>query len=91
MLSATRGLGSMRPYVVVEQILRPTLQLLLAVVILATGTVVDLAWSWSLPYLVAGVLACWWWRRLVPSTSSRAVTPGVAREFWSFSGPRSAC
>ncbi len=89
MLSATRGLGSMRPYVVVEQILRPTLQLLLAVVILASGTVVDLAWSWSLPYLVAGVLAYWWWRRLVPRVSPRAVTPGVAREFWSFSGPRS--
>jgi O-antigen/teichoic acid export membrane protein len=93
LLSATRGLGLMRPYVVVEQILRPTLQLVLAVLILATGTAVDLAWSWSLPYLVAGLLALRWWRRLVPRRTTAGAAPdrvpGVAREFWSFSGPRS--
>jgi O-antigen/teichoic acid export membrane protein len=93
LLSATRGLGLMRPYVVVEQILRPTLQLVVAVLILATGTMVDLAWSWSLPYLVAGLLAVRWWRRLVPrrttSWATLARTPGVGREFWSFSAPRS--
>ena len=33
LLSATRGLGLMRPYVVTEQILRPTLQLVAAVLI----------------------------------------------------------
>jgi len=93
LLSATRGLGMMRPYVVVEQILRPTLQLLLAVLIIVSGTAVDLAWSWSLPYLVAGLLALRWWRRLVPRRTASWValarTPGVAREFWSFTGPRS--
>jgi len=93
LLSATRGLGLMRPYVVTEQIVRPTLQLVAAVLILASGTAVDLAWSWSLPYLVAGLLAVRWWRRLVPRRTpdgaSPGGVPGVAREFWSFSAPRS--
>ena len=93
LLSATRGLGLMRPYVVTEQILRPTLQLVAAVLILASGTAVDLAWSWSLPYLVAGLLALRWWHRLVPRRTTDGAASDdvrdVAREFWSFSAPRS--
>jgi O-antigen/teichoic acid export membrane protein len=89
MLSATRGLGTMRPYTVVEQVVRPVLQLALAAAVLATGLGVDLAWTWSAPYALTAVLAWWWWHRLVPATSrhDRAGLPW--REFWGFTAPRS--
>lgn len=65
-LAATRGLGTMRPNVVVEQLVRPVLQLLLvvtAVIILPSSGA--LAWAWASPYLSAAILAAIWWRRLL--------------------------
>lgn len=64
-LAATRGLGTMRPNVIVEQLVRPVLQLLLvvlAVIILPSSGA--LAWAWASPYLPAAILAALWWRRL---------------------------
>jgi O-antigen/teichoic acid export membrane protein len=88
MLSATRGLGTMRPYTVVEQVLRPLLQLALAAVVLAVGLGVDLAWTWTAPYALTGLLAVVWWRRLVgPAPAVRPALPW--REFWGFTAPRS--
>ena len=90
MLSATRGLGTMRPYTLVGQVVRPVLQLALVLAVLATGAEVDLAWTWTAPYLLTGVLALTWWRRLVPARAGvpeRAALPW--REFWSFTAPRS--
>jgi O-antigen/teichoic acid export membrane protein len=92
LLSATRGLGTMRPYALVEQVVRPVLQLVLAAVIVTTGTALDLAWSWSLPYAVAGLLAWRAWRRLTEQdTPDTGVSeaPSVSRPFWSFTAPRS--
>ena len=92
MLSATRGLGTMRPYALVEQVVRPVLQLVVAALILTTGTALDLAWSWSLPYAVAAFLAWRAWRRLTERDTPRVRAPGrpsVNRPFWSFTAPRS--
>jgi O-antigen/teichoic acid export membrane protein len=80
----------MRPYTLVGQVVRPVLQLALVLAVLATGAEVDLAWTWTVPYLLTGVLALTWWRRLVPARAGvpeRAALPW--REFWSFTAPRS--
>lgn len=94
LLSATRGLGTMRANVVVEQIGRQCAQVLfvaLAVFLAAGAGNVAVAWSWSVPYVIAGIAAAFWWRRL----RTRFVRPGVAggspvgRPFWRFTAPRS--
>lgn len=57
-LAATRAFGKMRPTVLVDSILRCTLQLLAAVGVGVAGAgVVALAGSWTLPYLLTGSIA----------------------------------
>ena len=88
--SASRGLGTMRPTVVFDQLLRPVLQVVLVLVALPTGNLALVVLGWSLPYLPAAIGSWTWWRRrrggdpAVPSDQrSRA-----ARTFWTFSVPR---
>ena len=89
-LAATRGLGSMRPNVVVEQLARPTLQLVLVVAALTVNSSGWLALAWVFGYFPAALAGTWWWRRSsrrLPRTAEgrREVT----REFWRFTAPRS--
>jgi O-antigen/teichoic acid export membrane protein len=86
-LSATRGIGTMRPSVVVEQIMRPLLQLVLVWVAVRVATPVWLALGWAAAYLPAAGWAYWYWNHLRPR-SSRFAAPVSPREFWTFSGPR---
>jgi O-antigen/teichoic acid export membrane protein len=88
-LSASRGLGTMRPNVIVEQLLRPGLQLLCAAAILFGNLRLELAWSWAVPYAVAGLAALLWLRRLIRREPSRYAKVKVGKEFWLFSAPRS--
>lgn len=72
-LAATRGLGIMRPNVVVEQLFRPVLQLaLVGVVLLVARSADGLAWTWAGPYLPAAVAAILWWRHLSRGVIARA-------------------
>lgn len=76
-LAATRGLGTMRPNVVVEQILRPLLQLaLVTCVVLLVPSSGALAWAWAGPYLPAAILGYLYWVRL----SRRALTRAQQRD-----------
>jgi O-antigen/teichoic acid export membrane protein len=97
-LAGTRGLGTMRPNVIVEQLGRPSFQLAL---VLLSVTVLDgraLGLAWALAYLPAAVLAVVWWKRLVSHEIPAAATSPAAddvervtslrREFWRFTGPR---
>ncbi|HET8615452.1 MAG TPA: polysaccharide biosynthesis C-terminal domain-containing protein [Actinomycetales bacterium] len=92
-LAGTRGLGTMRPNVVVEQLGRPSLQLAL---VLLSVTVLDgraLGLAWAFAYLPAAVLAVSWWNRLVsddgtPAASRTADVASLRREFWRFTSPR---
>lgn len=86
-LSATRGIGTMRPSVIVEQIMRPLLQLVLVWVAVYFATPAYLALGWAAAYLPASIWAYWYWNRLRPR-ASRFATPVSRREFWAFSGPR---
>ena len=93
-MAATRGAGSQKPTVLVENIGRLGLQaggVLLAY--LAGGGPHALALAWSLPYLVGLAAGGTWLRRLVlrrTAAGSAPATPWgvVAREFWAFTAPR---
>ncbi|WP_457205389.1 oligosaccharide flippase family protein [Nocardioides sp. P5_C9_2] len=93
-LAGTRGMGSMRPTVLVENIGRLGFQSLAVLVayLSGAGTLV-LALAWSLPYLGALVVSTIWLRHMVaarPSTGDDQPRPWVvlAREFWSYTAPR---
>ncbi|WP_461142630.1 lipopolysaccharide biosynthesis protein [Spelaeicoccus albus] len=89
-LAATRGLGTMRPNVFTEQLMRPGLQLLVAFAIVITGVSINLAWSWSIPYAVSACLAVYFLyktsRRVVRAPQEKGRR---SREFWRFTAPRS--
>jgi O-antigen/teichoic acid export membrane protein len=93
-MAATRGAGSQKPTVVVENIGRLGLQALAVLVVyLAGGGPVALAFAWSLPYVVGLAVGGTWLHRLVTrwtaSSSAPATSwPTIAREFWSFTAPR---
>jgi O-antigen/teichoic acid export membrane protein len=59
-LAATRGLGGVRPYVLVSSIAVPTARpmLVLAAAALSAGTV-GAALAWAGPFAVAALAACW--------------------------------
>jgi O-antigen/teichoic acid export membrane protein len=88
--AATRGLGTMRPSAVLDQILRPGLQLVLvlAAVLWAGGGLVT--WAWATPYLPVAVAAWLSWkhryRRASPEPATDAFRPVGA--FWRFTAPR---
>ncbi|MFZ2501795.1 MAG: oligosaccharide flippase family protein, partial [Nocardioides sp.] len=95
-LSATRGLGTVRPTVIVEGLIRQGLQPVLA---LAAGLAglgpFWLAAAWIVPYAVALVVGAVIFRRLCAERGIRAVAPWgsrsreIAREVWLFNAPRS--
>lgn len=89
-LSATRGLGTMRPNAVVEMIVRPILQVATVAAVVWAGSTELLAGAWGLCYLVAAVLA---WRslqrRLPPPSGPTSAASEVRGDFWRFSAPRS--
>jgi O-antigen/teichoic acid export membrane protein len=92
LLAATRGAGSMRPTVVVDNMGRLGVQALAVLVTyLAGGGALALALAWSLPYVFALVAAGGWLRvQLRRATTSRAPTAWstLAREFWAYTAPR---
>ena len=97
-LAATRGFGTMVPYVTIQNIVLPVLRI--ALVGLAVGLGIRgtaLAWGWGLPLaltLAAGLVAL---ARRLQATSrdadarfagAPASTHALAAEFWRFVGPR---
>ncbi len=92
-LAATRGAGSMRPTVIVENIGRLGLQSLLVVLTyLAGGGTVMLALAWAVPYVPGLAVSTVWLSRLLRrGAGGRApATPWavLAREFWSYTAAR---
>ena len=90
-LSGTRGLGTMRPTALLDQVGRTLLQLALVGVAVVVSRHELVVWAWSAPYF--GLAAAGWfaWRRRTkdrvrPSDVHR--DPRLGRQFWSFTGPR---
>lgn len=88
-LAATRGLGTMRPNAVVEQLVRPALQLLLVIGVVLASSADLLPWAWGIAYVLATALAILWWRRLQRAHGLSSEHHPVGAEFWRFSTPRS--
>lgn len=91
--AATRGAGSMRPTIVVENIGRSGLQAVAVIgVFLAGGGPLALALAWSLPYAAGLAASTWWLSRQVGRVTQgqEAPTPWreLAREFWGYTAPR---
>jgi O-antigen/teichoic acid export membrane protein len=93
LLAASRGLGTMRPTVLVENIGRLALQAAAVLVAYLAGAgTLGLAIAWAAPYAAAWCLSAWWvWRLLRqaqdPHRSSHQERV-TTREFWAYTGPR---
>lgn len=97
-LAATRGLGIMRPTVVVDKFLNPTVQLLALILLAALGWTgsEELVFTRVAGFAIAAIVAVpWLLKRLarVPTPADAATnawlpTRGTFREFWKFTGPR---
>lgn len=88
-LSATRGMGTMRPTVLIEQIGRPLVQVVLVGIVIWLQALELLPYAWALSFVVGAAAA----RRLLMKRFDQAgpgVEPArpVTREFWVFTGPR---
>ena len=75
-LAGTRGMGTMRPNVITEQLVRPGLQLLFVVVSVALLEGWGLGLAWSVAYLPAAVLSFVYWRRVLAKATRPAPEPG---------------
>lgn len=62
-LAASRGLGSMRANVMVEQLGRSLLQILFVGIAVVAAESWGLVVAWGLPYIPAALVAFLWWRR----------------------------
>jgi O-antigen/teichoic acid export membrane protein len=94
LLGATRGYGTVVPFVGSEQIGKPVLRILLAVpLVLLVPSALSLSAAWVLP-TIAGTGYTWLALRRQRRSDAPAATRTAAerrsqaREFWSFSGPR---
>ncbi|GGL35095.1 lipopolysaccharide biosynthesis protein [Phycicoccus endophyticus] len=88
-LSASRGLGTMRPTVLVEQVVRPVLQLVLVALVLAFHATPLLPAAWAVSFVVGAAGG-----RVLLSRRIEAAGPVVHEprpvmgEFWRFTWPR---
>ena len=94
LLGATRGYGTVVPFVGTEQVGKPLLRVVLAVpLVLLAPSALSLSAAWVLP-TVAGTAVTWVALRRRRRTDApaavltRAEHRSLVREFWSFSGPR---
>ena len=92
-LAATRGMGTMRPNALIEQVGRPLLQLLLVLLVVVANSNNLLGLGWALAYAPAVLVSWLWWRKMsrsLPQAGEADPSPARRRrEFWSFTGPRS--
>lgn len=89
-LAATRGLGTMRPYVLIEQAGRHLLQIALVAGALILPAATAIVWGWALPYAGAFAAAVIWLlvlRRRDAQAHGESTT-GTMRQFWRFTTPR---
>lgn len=89
-LSATRGLGTMKPTAMLDQVMRPTLQLLLVVGALALAADHAVPWSWAAAYIPLAALSWLAWRRMLSTLPPQqgSILRGERVRFWKFSGAR---
>lgn len=97
-VGATRGMGVMRPMVLVDRMARPVAQVLLALLFGLAGvhSALGVGLAWALPWVPASVVVLLWTRRLRLGAEQRSgqraeggLEPGQLAAFWRFTAPRS--
>lgn len=95
LLAGSRGLGHIRTYTVVQNLVVPISRLaLVAAAIAVLGTTWSVVWAWAIPLFLASAIAALALRRqLRAAAGAGAALPTaerdeLARGFWSFSLPR---
>ncbi|MDO5502417.1 MAG: oligosaccharide flippase family protein, partial [Actinomycetia bacterium] len=91
--AASQGLGTMKMYSVLEQMLLPVAQLVLVGALLALGHPTVTAAGWTAAFVPVAALAWFWWQRLVGRVDdvgrgASPTRPVAGREFWKFTAPR---
>jgi O-antigen/teichoic acid export membrane protein len=92
-LAAARGLGSLLPFVSVENVGKPAVQALLALAVIAVGLgTTAVALAWAIPVAIGCAAAALWLSvlvaRVAPERVSQRSVAAVANEFWRFASPR---
>lgn len=89
-LSATRGLGTMRPNALIEQIGRPLLQYGVVLAALTSHSTAWLSVAWGVCYAPAAAAAWASLRRRLRALDPGQTSPRLHNpEFWKFTAPRS--
>jgi O-antigen/teichoic acid export membrane protein len=94
LLGATRGFGTMVPFVAIEHLGKSILRPALALIVFAGGLgSLALAFAWAIPHALgfaAASVALMVLIRRTPSATEGAYRPtaDVVRDFWSFAAPR---
>lgn len=91
-MAATRGFGTMKPFVFIENVGKPALKpvFILALAIGGLGTA-EVALGWAIPEALACAAGLFMLARLLSHTGHEEPTEGLgasARAFWAFSAPR---
>lgn len=98
-LGATRGLGVMRPTVVADKFVNPTVQLLAILLLALAGWTggEELVWTRVVGFIAVAIMALPWFAKLLRRISTAGQrsfrerwvpTRATVREFWRFTGPR---
>ena len=96
LLAMTRGMGTMRPTVLVDRVTRALAQPLLALTVIALGGgALGLTLAWAGPYLGAALLALYLTSRIFRSGATQArrgpaASNELRRAYWTFTAPRAA-
>jgi len=89
--AGAQGLGSMKVYAVLDQMMRPVIQVaVVAGVLVLGGGASDVAFAWAGVYLPVAVLGWVWWRSLRARLDGPAAgtTTLSSKGFWKFTAPR---
>lgn len=88
--AGAQGLGTMKVFALVDQMLMPLLQLVLVAAVLLIGPPAGASTAWAAAYLPAAVVSWLWWRRLVSRADPPRETPPPtsSKAFWKFTAPR---
>lgn len=98
-LGATRGLGVMRPTVVADKFVNPTVQLVAILLLALAGWTsgADLVWTRVVGFIAVAIIALPWLVKLLrrvsppshgPLREQWVPTRATVREFWRFTAPR---
>jgi O-antigen/teichoic acid export membrane protein len=89
LLAASRGMGTMRVNVLVEQIGRQLLQMALVAIAVTLPTHTAIGWGWGLPYVGSLIAVALWWRSVMRGTPRKGdEREAIGRTFWRFTAPR---